>query len=43
MYKKAWRKVVVLIIESIGFVFFFFFTVSLPSASLNLKVPIVMD
>ena len=42
MYKKAWRKVVVLIIEPIGF-FFFFFTVSLPSASLNLKVPIVMD
>ena len=25
MYKKAWRKVVVLIIESIGFVFFFFY------------------
>ena len=23
MYKKAWRKVVVLIIEPIGFVFFF--------------------
>ena len=41
MYKKAWRKVVVLIIEPIGFVFFF--TFSLPSASLNLKVPIVMD
>ena len=35
MYKKAWRKVVVLIIEPIGFVVFFF-TFSLPSASLNL-------
>ena len=41
MYKKAWRKVVVLIIKPIVFVFFL--TFSLPSASLNLKVPIVMD
>ena len=28
MYKKAWRKVVVLIIEPIGFVFFFFVLVA---------------
>ena len=39
MYKKAWCtcKVVVLLIKS----FFFFLTFSLPSASLDLKVPIL--
>ena len=42
MYKKAWCKVVVLIIKPIVCLFLFL-TFSLPSASLNLKVPIVMD
>ena len=41
MYKKAWCtcKVVVLLIKPI--VVFFFLTFSLPSASLDLKVPVL--
>ena len=45
MYKKAWCtcKVVVLLIKRIVVVVvvFFFLTFSLPSASLDLKVPIL--